>query len=78
MRYAVKHVFLRTSNDVEQILPEGWEPIGGEVEAGGDLRLVLVRQLSEEEETAAEAAETTVRDARVLREKVSKRARKKT
>lgn len=33
-------------------LPDGWEPIGGDIETGGALRLVLARRMSEAEQVA--------------------------
>ena len=66
MRYAAKVHYLAASrgSHVEQLLPAGWEPVGGEIEEGNAMRLLLVRQLSEEEEAAAAAAEATVAESR--------------
>lgn len=43
-------------------LPDGWEPIGGDIETGGALRLVLARKESEREVAARYKEIRTKRD----------------
>lgn len=58
MRYVVKVEYLAGNcATVERVLPEGWEPMGGDIEDGNALRLVLARRLTEEEEQALKATE---------------------
>lgn len=48
MKYRVRELYISreevsAAGDAGVQLPEGWEPIGGEVEEGGALRLVIAK-----------------------------------
>lgn len=58
MRFAVQVLYLDGNcATAERVLPEGWDPIGGDIEDGNSLRLLLSRQLTDDEERAVELAE---------------------